>query len=154
MKPIIAVILTAAMLIALAACAPQINVDSLEKSEYGDLADTGITMRIKDETVSTKTESLKIDYANATDIEYVFGKEPHLEIASDDEWYVIPINESAAWEAIGIILPPNGTSEDEFSLGFYYEGLLPGHYRIIKTFYGDGGSVAAAVEFDIADSNG
>ena len=154
MKPKIRFLLLAVIFtITLAACAPQINVDSLEKSEYGDLADSGITMNIKNETVTTKTESLKIEYANATDTEYVFGKEPHLEIASDDEWYVVPINESAAWEAIGIILPPNGTSEDDFSLGFYYEGLLPGHYRIIKTFYGDGGSVAAA-EFDIADSDG
>ncbi len=155
MKPKISVLLLAVILtLTLAACATQINVESLEKSEYGDLADTGITMRIKDETVTTKTDSLTIEYANATDVEYVFGKDPHLEIASDDMWYVVPINESAAWEAIGIILPPNGTSEDDFSLGFYYEGLLPGHYRVIKTFYGDGGSVAAAAEFDIADSDG
>lgn len=149
MKSTIGIVLTALLTLALAACAPKISVESLEKSEYGDLADTGITMRIKDEAVTTKTESLKIEYANATDIEYVFGKEPHLEIASDDEWYVVPVKENAAWEDIGFILPPNGTSEEDFSLKFFYEGLIPGHYRIIKTFYGDGGSVAAAVEFDI-----
>ena len=150
MKLKIRVLLTAAVLLmTLAGCAPKINVNSLEKSEYSDLAETGTTMSVKEETVTTKTESLAIEYTNNTDIEYVFGKEPHLEILSDGTWYVVPVNENAAWEAIGIILPPNGTTEGDFSLKFFYEGLVPGHYRVIKTFSTDGSSVAAAAEFDI-----
>ncbi len=142
-------LLATVLLMSLTSCAPQINVGSLEKSEYGDLTDTGITMSVKEETVTTKTESLTIEYTNVTDTEYVFGKEPHLEIAVDGTWYVVPINENAAWETIGIILPPNGTTEGDFSLKFFYEGLIPGHYRVIKTFSADGSSVAAAAEFDI-----
>ena len=149
MKRILIMTIASAFVLVLAACSPQINVDSLVKSEYGNLADTGITMSIKEETVTTKTESLTIEYTNNTDIEYVFGKEPHLEIASDGTWYVVPVKETAAWEAIGIILPPNGTSEEDFSFKFFYEGLMPGHYRIIKTFSAQGSSVAAAAEFDI-----
>ena len=153
MKPILRVIIAAVFTLMLVSCASETDlkkyVESLQKSEYTDLADTGITMSLKDEAVTTKTESLTIEYANATDIEYVFGKEPHMEIASDAGWYVIPIDEDAGWEDIGFILPPHGTSEKDFPLGYYYTGLMPGHYRIIKTFYADGNRVAAAVEFDI-----
>ncbi len=152
MKSIIGIILTAVLTLALAACAPKIDVDSLEKSEYEDIADTGITMSIKEDTVTTKTESLTIEYTNGTDIEYVFGLEPHLEIQNEETWYVIPVRQDAAWNDIGFILPPNGTSQEDFSLEHFYEGLIPGHYRVIKTLYADGNGVAAAVEFDISDS--
>ncbi len=149
MKRILIMTIASVLMLTLAGCAPKIDINSLEKSEYGDLADTGLIMSIKEETVTTKTESLTVEYTNNTDTEYVFGKEPHLEIAVDGTWYVVPVNENAAWEAIGIILLPNGTSEEDFSLKFFYEGLIPGHYRVIKTFSADGSSVAAAAEFDI-----
>jgi hypothetical protein len=139
----------ATLMLALTACAPGLDIDSLTTSPYADMADTGIAMSIKEQEITTKTESLTIEYANASDIEYVFGKEPHLEIDSESAWYVVPVKESAAWEDIGFILSANGTSEEKFSLGFFYEGLIPGHYRIIKTLYADGNSVTAAVEFDI-----
>lgn len=142
-------LLAAVLLLPLAACAPKISVDSLEKSEYGELSDSGIAMSVKEEAVNTNAESLTIEYTNTTDVEYVFGKEPHLEIISDGTWYVVPVIETAAWEAIGIILPPNGTSEEDFSLKFFYEGLMPGHYRVIKTFYANGDSATAAAEFDV-----
>ncbi len=153
MKPIIGVFLVAALLITLAACAPKIRVDSLEETEYTNLEDTGIVMSVADESVTTDTPSLTIEYTNQTDVEYVYGLEPHLEIQKEGIWYVIPLREDAAWNDIGLILPPDGTSEEDFSLEYFYEGLIPGHYRVIKTLYADGNGVTAAAEFDIAESN-
>lgn len=149
MKKSIRLIIIMVFMLTMAACEQGLDIDSLALSEYGGLKDVGIVMRITDETVTTKTDSVTIEYINNTDTEVMFGEEPHLEIESNGRWYAVPVKEDAAWVDIGYILPPNGSDEKEFSLKFYYKNLNPGHYRIIKTFFTDNGNVAAAVEFDI-----
>ena len=149
MKKSIGIVVIIVFMLTMTACAQSLDIDSLAPSEYGELKDAGIVMRIVDETVTTETDSVMIEYINNTDTEIAFGKEPHLEIESEGSRYVVPVKEDAAWEDIGYILPPNGSDEKDFSLKFYYGNLNPGHYRIVKTFFADSGNVAAAVEFDI-----
>ncbi len=149
MKKIIRNIIIMVFLLTLTACDQGFDIDSLVLSEYGELKDTGIVMRIVNETVTTETDSVMIEYINNTDTEVVFGEEPHLEIEKEGSWYVVPVKEDAAWVEIGYLLPPNGSDEKEFSLKFYYENLNPGHYRIVKKFFAGNGNVVAAVEFDI-----
>ena len=62
----------------MAACAQGVDIDSLAPSEYGELKDAGIVMRIADETVTAETDPVMIEYINNTDTEVVFGEEPHL----------------------------------------------------------------------------
>ena len=147
MKKSIGIVVIVVLMLTMAACAQ--DIDSLVPSEYGELKDAGIVMRITDETVTTETDSVMVEYVNNTDTEVVFGEEPHLEIESEGSWYVVPVREDAAWVEIAYILPPNGSDEKEFSLKSYYEKLNPGHYRIVKTFFADSGNVTAAAEFDI-----
>lgn len=149
MKTSIGMIIIMVFMLTMTACAQAPDIDSLALSEHGELVDAGLVMRIADETVTTETDTVVIGYTNNTDIEFVFGEEPRLEIESEGGWYVVPVKEAAAWEDIGYILPPNESEEKEFSLKFFYENLNPGHYRIVKTFFADGNSTAVAVEFDI-----
>lgn len=149
MKKSIGIIIIMIFMLTMSACGKNLDIDSLVLSEYGELDDAGIVMSITDESVTTETDTVMIEYINNTDTEVVFGEEPYLEIESEGSWYVVPIKEDVAWVAIGYILPPGGSDEKEFSLKFYYENLDPGHYRIIKTFFADSGNIVAAVEFDI-----
>jgi hypothetical protein len=149
MKKNIGIFVIMIFMLTMAACRQGLDIDALVPSEYGELKDTGIVMRIVDEAVTTETDSLMIEYVNQTDTEFVFGEQPHLEVEHGGSWYVVPVKEDAAWIEIGYILPPKGSDQKEFSLKVYYENLNPGHYRIVKTFFGDIGNTAAAVEFDI-----
>lgn len=149
MKKSIGIVVMVVLMLTMAACAQGPDIGSLTLSEYGELNDAGIVMRIVDETVTTRTDSVTIAYSNHTDTEVVFGKEPHLEIENEGSWYVVPVKEDAAWEEIAYILPPGESEEKEFALKSYYGTLDPGHYRIVKTFFSDSGNVTAAVEFDI-----
>lgn len=149
MKKSIGIIVIMVFLLTMAACSKGLDIDSLALSEYGELKDAGIVMRIVDEAVTTETDSVMIEYTNNTDTDVMFGEEPHLEIESEGSWYVVPVKEDAAWDDMAYILPSNGSNEKEFPLKFFYENLNPGHYRIVKTFFADSGNVAAAAEFDI-----
>ncbi|PWJ46414.1 immunoglobulin-like domain-containing protein [Faecalicatena contorta] len=149
MKKIIGVIVIMVFMLTMAACAQKLDIDNLSLSEYGELKDAGIVMRITDKRVTTETESVMIEYINNKDTEVLFGEEPHLEIMRKGKWYVVPAKEDAAWIDIAYMLPPNGSDKKEFALKFYYENLNLGHYRIVKTFFADSGNVVAAAEFDI-----
>lgn len=149
MKKSIGIILIMIFVLMMVACARSLDIGSLTPSEYGEMKDAGIQMYIVDETVTTKSDSLMIEYVNNMDTEVVFGEEPHLEIESEGSWYVVPLEKDAAWNDIGYILPSGGSDEKEFSMKSYYKALNPGHYRIVKTFFADSGNVIAAAEFDI-----
>lgn len=149
MKKIIRIIVVMIFMLTMTACAQNLDIDTLSLSEYGELKDEGIVMRITDEMVTTETDSVMIEYINNKDTEVMFGEEPHLEIKSEENWYVVPVKEDAAWIEIAYTLPPNGSDKREFPLKFYYGNLNSGHYRIVKTFFTDSGNVAAAAEFDI-----
>lgn len=144
MKKAIGVITALVLMLTMAACA-----QSLAASEHGDLKDTGIVMRVVDETVTSQTDSVTVEYTNNTDTQFAFGEEPHLEIKKDGGWYVVPVSKDAAWVDIAYMLSPNTSDEKAFSLKAFYGDLEPGQYRIVKTFFADGGDVAAAAEFDI-----
>ncbi|MBA4700372.1 MAG: hypothetical protein H2212_13140 [Ruminococcus sp.] len=149
MKRIIEIIVIMFFMLTMAACAQTLDIDNLSLSEYGELKDEGIVMRITNKKVTTETDSVMIEYINNRDTEVVFGEEPHLEIMRKGNWYVVPAKEDAAWIDIAYILPPGGSDRKEFALKFYYENLNLGHYRIVKTFFSDSGNVVAAAEFDI-----
>ena len=147
MKKTLLAIAIAILIVIFAACSYE--PDMLKKSEYQDMADIGIVMTPGDETVTTNTKSVTIEYANNTDKEYIFGEEPRLEIKQNDGWYVIPLKEDAAWNDIGYVLPPGGVEQKPFSLEFFYQKLSPGHYRIVKEFYANGEGMTTAAEFNI-----
>lgn len=149
MKKRIGIIVITVFILAMTACAQDNDIGNLALSEYGEIKDKGIEMRITDETVNTETDSVIIEYINNTDTQVMFGEEPHLEIKREDSWYVVPVKEGTAWIDIAYMLPSNGSAEKKFSLKSYYENLVPGHYRIVKKFFMDSGNVAAAAEFDI-----
>ncbi len=149
MKKRIGIIFIMVFMLVITACAQDNDMGNLALSEYGEIEDTGIEVRITGETVTTETDSVMIEYINNTDTQVMFGEEPHLEIKKEDSWYVIPLKEGTAWIDIAYMLPPKGSIEKKFLLKFYYENLSPGHYRIIKKFFMDSGNAASAVEFDI-----
>lgn len=126
------------------------NTGKMEKGYNASEISSGIiTASIADTDLDTSSKSITILFENRTDQEFMYGKEPHLEVLIDQEWYTVPIKDGSAWTEIGIILAPNAANEYKEVLSFYYDDLIAGHYRYIKSFSG-GSQVNVSVEFDIA----
>jgi hypothetical protein len=91
---------------------------------------------------------LSITLKNRTDRILSYGSLFHLEIRHEEVWYVLPmINSFTYLTEYG--LSANGEDHFERDLEQQYGDLVPGHYRLIMDFEGDGYAYA---EFDIAPS--
>ncbi len=153
MKRVSIVVLLILMLI-MTSCSGyrSLNARKLEKSEYDTtMLSRDINVTVKEETVTTKTESITLMYVNTSDTEYLFGEKPHLEVELDGTWYVVPVLKGTVWIAIGYILPAKGSHEHSFSIRNYYGMLKPGKYRVIKEMYSGEESVFTSAQFEITD---
>ncbi len=128
----------------------KLDVDKLEKSTY-DASQQGedVELSVKEEVIAPDTENIILSYTNFSDREYIYGKEPCLEMEIDDIWYVVPTLETAAWDEMAYILSPNDTREDVFPMGDYYGKLDEGKYRIVKILYSDDESIFVVGEFNV-----
>jgi len=152
MKKVMYIVILIILMVNSTACKAfkKLDVSKLEKSTY-DVSQQSkdVALSIKEENIVKNTESITLIYTNFSDKEYIYGKEPHLEIEVDDIWYVVPTLETAAWDEMAYILSPNDIREDVFPIKEYYGELNEGSYRIVKTLYSDGESIFVLGEFKI-----
>lgn len=152
MKKFMFIVLVLILSGVLTACSSNKKLDkkSLEKSAYSTSQQSkDVTLSVKEKDIASGTESITLIYTNISDKEYSFGKEPHLEVELEGEWYVVPTLESAAWDEIGYLLSPKGSAEEILPVKDLYGQLAPGNYRIIKKLYSDGQPVLSIAEFKI-----
>ena len=129
----------------------ELDINKLEKSNYDTSQQSKeVTLRVKEENVNSKTESITLIYNNLSDKEYTYGQEPHLEVEVDGVWYVVKTLENVAWDDIGYLLSSKSNREDTFSIKNNYGELNEGNYRIIKTLYSNGEPLFSIVEFKVA----
>lgn len=134
------------LLFCISGCSANWDISKMEKGiDLSSNMSKAVSAALKEVTVESNVQSLTLILTNNTAQELAYGEEPHLEVQINGEWYVVPLKKGAMIQAIGILLPPNGSSEYKVNLSKYYENLKTGHYRYLKTF-SDG---MAGVEFDV-----
>lgn len=154
MKKFISIIMLIISISLLTACksTKEIDINKLKKSNY-DISkqSMNVTLSVKEGVIDTKSESITLVYTNISDKEYTFGKEPHLEVKANKEWYVVKTLENVGWDDIGYILAKKNICEEVLPLKDYYGSLNVGNYRIIKTLYSNGEPIYSFAEFKIED---
>ena len=146
MKKSAGIALILVLLFCISGCSANWDTSNMEKGiDISSNTSKAVSAAFKDVTLESNAQSLTLILTNHTAQELAYGEEPHLEVQINGEWYVVPQKKGVAVQAIGILLPPNGTNEYKVNLSKYYENLKTGHYRYLKSFP-DG---MAGVEFDV-----
>ncbi len=143
-----ALLVVAALLLLAAGCS--VAVVSLEPSPYGsEQKSDDIEMTVNEQTVSTDVDTLTLTIRNQSDTEYTYGVMSQIETEIDGVWYVVPPKEEIMWIAIACILEPGGTNEESVTIKDFYGNLEKGHYRVVKTFSSESGSLDAFATFSV-----
>lgn len=108
------------------------------------------------EPVSTAKGSLTVNIVNGTDTEYSSGNrhEFSLQVSTEDgQWLDVPMLEGEfANTSEALIFLPDRNTELVFEWEWRYGELGPGHYRAVKTFWGEDyytTQVKLTAEFDV-----
>lgn len=114
-------------------CGTNIDVSGLNPG-IADAQISNIDITAKVESVEKDGESLYLNvvYQNDSDKDAVYGREPRLEILVDGKWYEMKTKDEAAWDAIGVFIIKNTSTEEKIDLNLYYDDLPSGHYRYLK----------------------
>lgn len=113
------------LLLGLTGCSNKIEIG--KKSDV-EIIDKGVTLSIKDGTL-TKT-SATIIIKNNSDIDIQYGNPYEIEIKQNNEWYKINVELNFTLPAFS--LKSKETKELELNWGNGYGKLEHGEYRIIK----------------------
>ncbi|MGL5351900.1 MAG: immunoglobulin-like domain-containing protein [Clostridium sp.] len=131
-------------------CTKKLDYSSLQKSKYESITNSEeISVTINQSEIDRDTEDVTLEYTNNTEIEYTYGRDPHLEVKHNETWYVVPVLMKVQWIEIACVLPKNHTNEETISLKDYYGNLEKGSYRFIKEFYGNESTALIESSFEI-----
>lgn len=101
-----------------------------------------ITMSVVEADITPDTEELTVLLVNHSGKYQTYGRIFYLEREENGQWLPVPSLPDAAFQEIGILLPPDKANEEILNIKTYYGRLQPGSYRVVKTF-GDTYSSAA-----------
>lgn len=86
---------------------------------------------ISAELVGQTEDKITVKYTNNGNTDWMYGLYYSLDVCLDGEWYSVPtITGNWAFPAIGVILKPEQTKEEDCGLYMYGE-LPPGQYRVV-----------------------
>lgn len=147
-------VLTFLLLILLSvSCVQEIEYGKLPKSNYEDIIENkDVSVRVKETELTNDTEKIALAYTNNSNVEYLYDKEPHLEINHNDVWYVLSVNHKVGWNDMGQLVSRKDTVDYTLSLKDYYGELENGSYRFIKGFYANETEVLTEVKFKVENN--
>ena len=92
---------------------------------------------------------ISLRYENTSDKDYTYTALQRLEVLLDDGWYMVPDAQDFVTMQL-FTVPANSSVEQDFRFEERYEPLLPGTFRILKSFTdADGNQAVAWLEFVI-----
>lgn len=120
----------------MSACASNQNTDikKLEPTKHETVNTLdGVTMKVKEETVSTT--GLTIKFENSSDKQYIYSEDFLLERKIEGKWYEVPIvlGGPYGFDEPGYEINPEHVSEWTVDWEWLYGSLDAGDYRIIKS---------------------
>jgi hypothetical protein len=96
-----------------------------------------ITINTEYPVYQPDVEVIYLEITNNTSEEFTFGAEYYIEKKRKDQWYYNhKLQENAAWNDIGYLLPANSSISDKLYVRAYFGPLAEGEYRIIKNVGG------------------
>lgn len=134
LSPILALVLVAALITACGSAAPGYDKKDLMLSEYNEAtASVDVLIHNDAEGNITGQHDITLRYENRTDRDYTYTALQRLEVQLDGDWYIVP--DAQDFVTMQIFTVPAGSSvEQDFRFEERYETLLPGTYRILKSF--------------------
>ena len=130
--------------------APSYDKSSLMPSEYSDAERSEDVLIHFDESGKIDGQGeITLRYENTTDRDYTYTALQRLEVLLDDGWYMVPDAQDFVTMQL-FTVPANSSVEQEFRFEDRYEPLLPGTFRILKSFVDyDGSQAVAWLEFTV-----
>ena len=130
--------------------APSYDKSELILSEYSDAELSGdVLIHYNGEEQISGQGEISLSYENTGDRDYTYTALQRLEVLIDGEWYMVPDAQNFVTMQI-FTAPANSSVEQDFRFEDRYEPLLPGTFRILKSFSDpDGNQAVAWLEFVI-----
>jgi len=128
--------------------APAAYIDVFSEAPR-ELTDVEVVFRIRTSFVTNETSWLDFEIVNLTANEYTYGEDFMLFKFEDDDWNYVDTLESAGWNDISLILAPFSINNGSIDLGYYFEELEAGLYRIEKDIFRNGGWCYVSAEFTV-----
>lgn len=130
--------------------APSYDKGELMLSEYSDAElSEDILIHFNGEGQITGQGEISLSYENTGDRDYTYTALQRLEVLIDGDWYMVPDAQNFVTMQL-FTAPANSSVEQNFRFEDRYEPLLPGTFRILKSFSDpDGNQAIAWLEFVI-----
>lgn len=130
----------------LASCSKSLEKTSLDDSQINQLAE--VSMSTEQAAYPVGTDQLTVLLKNKSEEDYYYGKAFSLEKEEDDQWFVVPFEEGAAFIEIAILLGSGEETTETIDLSLFKGELATGKYRVLKEIAGE----TVAAEFLIEDN--
>ena len=127
---------------------------SLLKSNHAELASSvneenvNVEMQLEHPIYEVKTDKLTLQIKNNGE-PLSFGVRYDIEIFKDESWYEVPLKDDIGFTSIGIKLGTGETYKSTISLKVLKYDLVPGQYRVIKSFNTGGKEITLASTFEL-----
>lgn len=130
--------------------APSYDKSELMLSEYsGAELSQDILIHFNGEGQISGKGEISLSYENTGDRDYTYTALQRLEVLIDGDWYMVPDAQNFVTMQI-FTAPADSSVEQDFRFEDRYEPLLPGTFRILKSFSdSDGNQAVAWLEFVI-----
>jgi hypothetical protein len=145
-------------LICLTACTNKsiknIEHQSLQKSNHTELPgsvneeNVNVEMKVEHPIYEVKTDKLTLQIKNKGE-SLSFGTRYTIEFFKDGSWFEIPLKDDIDFTMIDIKLGTGKTYKNIISLKTLKYDLIPGHYRVIKSFYTGGKEITLSSLFEL-----
>lgn len=117
----------------------KINADIADNDSNTDEKDINTNNNDNEEIVikiiSSLNQKISFEIENKTNNTYTYGTPYILERKVNDKWIKVIETDKCNFSKIVISLGANQTNPESVRLGYCYESLTKGQYRIVKTFY-------------------
>jgi len=126
----------------LAGCGKEVKVPTLPDptpDQEMESIESGLSLELIENTFSKSPINIETHIRNDSSIDYQYGQFYHIEIKMDGLWYLITYSDAVFLKNkefidTGKILTPGEEARQLFSVELLGVTLVPGEYRLAKTF--------------------
>ena len=120
-------------------------------------SEKGLSLVLDEQSFIGSTPIIKTLVRNDSSSDYQLGDFYHIEVNKDDQWYIITYSDAVflknpSFKDFGNILSAGSEARQNFSVDALGVTLIPGEYRLVKTFISTGEpmhELSVAVPFSV-----
>ena len=135
-------IISVTLLLLLAACGKEPEMATLANpvpDQEMTASKDGLSLTLDEDYFAGSPAVIKTVVTNNSSADYRLGEFYHIEVMKDNQWYIITYSDTVflknpAFKDFGSVLIAGGEAHQEFSVDALGVTLIPGNYRLVKTF--------------------